>query len=44
MAKHFTELQKETQTANEKKGLEKLFAMMIALRQQILLRGKQNKF
>lgn len=38
MSKHFSELTKETRTQSEKHGLEKLFSMMLAIRQQIMLR------
>ena len=38
--KHFSELIYETKSTNEKEGIETLFSMMIALRQQIILRKK----
>jgi transcriptional regulator with XRE-family HTH domain len=38
----FTELMDKVKTANEKEGLEKLFSMMVALKQQIHLRQTIN--
>jgi len=40
---HYSLLLKQTKSESEKEGVEKLFSMILSLRQQILLRSKLTK-
>ena len=40
---HYSILHKQTLSESEKEGVEKLFSMMLSLRQQILLRSRIDK-